>query len=267
LTKRFTKRLGEAWSDLRAALIATETWVFLGTHDIRQRYRRSVLGPLWITISTAVLIGGLGVMYAGLFKMDVHDYIPYLAAGMITWSFMSVVITESCLVFTGAEGSIKAARIPLASYVLRLVWRNVLVFLHNAVVLVGVVLWFLPFNPMGLLQALVGLAVIGVFLFWLALAVGLLCARFRDIPLIVTNVLQVVFFMTPIMWKAEVLNSRMWIAEINPFYYMLELVRNPLLGQPLTWSLWGQVGVVLLATVAVSFLLFARFRSRIVYWL
>ncbi|MDH1630668.1 ABC transporter permease [Pseudomonas mosselii] len=267
MTKRFTKRLGEAWSDLRAALIATETWVFLGTHDIRQRYRRSVLGPLWITISTAVLIGGLGVMYAGLFKMDVHDYIPYLAAGMITWSFMSVVITESCLVFTGAEGSIKAARIPLASYVLRLVWRNVLVFLHNAVVLVGVVLWFLPFNPMGLLQALVGLAVIGVFLFWLALAVGLLCARFRDIPLIVTNVLQVVFFMTPIMWKAEVLNSRMWIAEINPFYYMLELVRNPLLGQPLTWSLWGQVGVVLLATVAVSFLLFARFRSRIVYWL
>lgn len=267
MTKRFTKRLGEAWSDLRAALMATETWAFLGTHDIRQRYRRSVLGPLWITISTAVLIGGLGVMYAGLFKMDVHEYIPYLAAGMITWSFMSVVITESCLVFTGAEGSIKAARIPLSSYVLRLVWRNILVFLHNAVVLVGVVLWFLPFNPMGLLQAVVGLAVIGVFLFWLALAVGVLCARFRDIPLIVTNILQVVFFMTPIMWKAEVLNSRMWIAEINPFYYMLELVRNPLLGQPLTWSLWGQVGVVLLATVTVSFLLFARFRSRIVYWL
>ncbi|MFJ3157100.1 ABC transporter permease [Pseudomonas protegens] len=267
MSKRFSKRVSEAWSDLCAALVATETWVFLGTHDIRQRYRRSVLGPLWITISTAVLIGGLGVMYAGLFKMDVHDYIPYLAAGMITWNFMSLVISESCFVFTGAEGSIKAARIPLSSYVLRLVWRNILVFMHNAIVLVGVVLWFLPFNPMNLLQALIGLAVIGVFLFWIGLLVGLLSARFRDIPLIVSNILQVVFFMTPIMWKAEVLNSRMWIAEINPFYYMLELVRNPLLGQALTWSLWSQVIVILLATAAVSFFLFARFRTRIVYWL
>lgn len=267
MSKRFSTRVGDAWRDLCAAMVATETWAFLGSHDIRQRYRRSVLGPFWITLSTAVLIGGLGVMYAGLFKMNVHDYIPYLAAGMITWNFMSLVINESCFVFTGAEGSIKAARMPLSSYVLRLVWRNLLVFLHNAVVLVGVVLWFLPFNPMGLLLAVVGLAVIGVFLFWLALLVGLLSARFRDIPQIVANVLQVVFFMTPIMWKADVLNDRMWIAEINPFYYMLELVRNPLLGQPLTWSLWGNVGVVLLATAAVSFLLFARFRTRIVYWL
>ncbi|WP_158288766.1 MULTISPECIES: ABC transporter permease [unclassified Pseudomonas] len=267
MSKRFSKRVSEAWVDLRSALIATETWIFLGSHDIKQRYRRSVLGPLWITLSTAVLIGGLGVMYAGLFKMDVNDYIPYLAAGMITWSFMTLVVTESCFVFTGAEGSIKAARIPLSSYVLRLVWRNILVFLHNAVVLVGVVLWFLPFNAMNLLMALVGLAVIGVFLFWLSLLVGLLCARFRDIPLIVSNVMQVVFFMTPIMWKADVLNSRMWIAELNPFYYMLELVRNPLLGQPLTWSIWSSVGLVVLATAIVSFLFFARFRTRIVYWL
>lgn len=267
MSKRFSQRLGDAWSDLRAALVATHTWVFLGSHDIRQRYRRSVLGPFWITLSTAVLIGGLGVMYAGLFKTDVRDYIPYLAAGLITWNFMSIVINESCFVFTGAEGSIKAARMPLSSYVLRLVWRNILVFLHNAVVLVGVVLWFLPFNPMSLLLAVAGLAVIGVFLFWLALLVGLLSARFRDIPLIVSNVMQVVFFMTPIMWKADVLNSRMWIAEINPFYYMLELVRNPLLGQPLTWSLWGNVGLVLLVTAVISFLLFARFRTRIVYWL
>jgi ABC-2 type transport system permease protein/lipopolysaccharide transport system permease protein len=259
--------MAEAWRDLVGALTATETWAFLGSHDIRQRYRRSVLGPLWITLSTAVLIGGLGVMYAGLFKMDVHDYIPYLAAGMITWNFMSIVINESCFVFTGAEGGIKAARIPLSSYVLRLVWRNILVFLHNAVVLIGVVLWFLPFDPIGLLLAVVGLAVIGVFLFWLALGVGLLSARFRDIPQIVANILQVVFFMTPIMWKADVLNTRMWIAEINPFYYLLELVRNPLLGQPVTAALWGHVGLILLGTAAVSFLLFARFRTRIVYWL
>lgn len=267
MRKTFSIRLGDAWKELRAALLATETWIFLGTHDIRQRYRRSVLGPFWITLSTAVLIGGLGVMYAGLFKMDVHEYIPYLATGMITWTFMSTVLNESCFVFTGAEGSIKASRMPLSSYVLRLLWRNMLVFLHNAVVLVGVTLWFLPFNPLGLLLAVFGLAVIGVFLFWLALLIGLLCARFRDIPQIVANVVQVVFFMTPIMWKADVLNSRMWIAEINPFYYMLELVRNPLLGQPMPLSLWCNVAVIVLVTASISFLFFARFRTRIVYWL
>lgn len=106
-----------------------------------------------------------------------------------------------------------------------------MVFLYNAVVLGGGVLWFLPFDPVNLLPALAGLAVIGGFLFRLSLLVGRLSARFRDIPLIVSNMLQVVLFMTPIMWRADALNSR-WIAEINPFYYMLELVRNPLLGQP-----------------------------------
>lgn len=257
----------EAAGDLSNALRATETWLFLGWHDIRQRYRRSVLGPFWITISTAMLIGGLGVMYAGLFHMDVAHYIPYLAAGMITWNFMAAVINESCFVFMGAEGSIKSGRIPIASYVLRLVWRNVIIFLHNAVVLFAVVFWFLPFNPAGLAMAVLGLAITAVFLFWLALLVGLLSARFRDIPQIVANVLQVVFFMTPIMWRADVLKHHQWIAKINPFFYMLELVRNPLLGEPFDAMLWRSVAAVMLATGFASFVFFSRFRARIVYWL
>lgn len=117
MTKRFTKRVSDAWNDLRCALIATEIWGFLGSAAVST----SVLGPLWPTLSTAVLIGGLEAMYAGLFKMDVRDYIPYLAACLITWSFMALVSNESCFVFTGAEGSIKVARVPLSSYVLRLV--------------------------------------------------------------------------------------------------------------------------------------------------
>ncbi|PMS12503.1 ABC transporter permease [Trinickia caryophylli] len=259
--------MAEAAGDLRKALNATETWVFLGWHDIRQRYRRSVLGPFWITLSTALLVAGLGVMYAGLFHQDVAHYIPYLAAGLITWNFMAAVINESCFVFMGAEGSIKSGQIPIASYVLRLIWRNVIIFAHNAVVLLAVVLWFRPLSLTGLAMAVVGLAIVAVFLFWLALLVGLLSARFRDIPQIVANVLQVVFFMTPIMWRADVLKNREWIAELNPFFYMLELVRNPLLGERFDPVLWQSVAAVMLATAFLSFAFFSRFRSRIVYWL
>ncbi|WP_158602087.1 ABC transporter permease [Pararobbsia silviterrae] len=267
MKRTFSMRIAEAGKDLWAALTTTETWAFLGWHDIRQRYRRSVLGPFWITISTAVLVSGLSVMYAGLFRMTLRDYIPYLASGMITWSFINTVINESCLVFMGSEGSIKNGQMPITSYVLRLVWRNMIVFMHNAVVLVVVVLIFLPFRPLGLLESLLGLVIVGIFLFWVALLVGLLSARFRDIPQIVTNVLQVVFFMTPIMWQASVLKNHIWIAQINPFFYMLELVRNPLLGVDSGGMLWLQVTGVVALTACISFLLFARFRSRIVYWL
>ncbi|WP_206951408.1 ABC transporter permease [Trinickia acidisoli] len=267
MQKSLSTRMAEAARDLVKALRATETWLFLGWHDIRQRYRRSVLGPFWITISTAMLVGGLGVMYAGLFHMDVSHYIPYLAAGMITWNFMAAVITESCTVFMGAEGSIKSGQIPISSYVLRLIWRNVIIFMHNAVVLIAVVLWFLPFKPLGLALSVFGLFITSIFLFWLALLVGLLSARFRDIPQIVANVLQVVFFMTPIMWRADVLKHHIWIAKVNPFFYMLELVRNPLLGEAFNWHAWVGVAAVQVATILVSFVFFSRFRSRIVYWL
>lgn len=241
--------------------------MFLGWHDIRQRYRRSVLGPFWLTISTAVLIGGLGLMYSEIFHLQIAEYLPYLSVGLIVWNFIQSVILDSCFVFTGAEGSIKTAQLPISSYVLRLIWRNFVIFLHNSVVLFIVIAWFGHITPLGVLSALAGLLVICFILFWLALLIGLTSARFRDIPQIVTNGTQIIFFLTPVMWRADLLKARAWMAEINPFYYMIELVREPLTTGLASAVIWERTGLFLLGLMAITILAFAKYRKRIVYWL
>src|SRR5258708_32822844 len=82
--------------DLLSAFEAWPLWTMLGWNDIRQRYRRSTLGPLWITLSMAVFIGVLGVIYSRIFHVEVDIYLPFLTAGYVTWGFIAQVINESC---------------------------------------------------------------------------------------------------------------------------------------------------------------------------
>ena len=112
-----------------------------GWTDILQRYRRSLLGPFWITLSAGAMIGGIGLLYSQLLKQPTADYLPFLAAGLITWFFISAVINEGCSVFIGAEHMIKQVRLPFTVHVLRVVFRNLVILLHNLLVLVPVYLW------------------------------------------------------------------------------------------------------------------------------
>jgi ABC-type polysaccharide/polyol phosphate export permease len=242
-------------------------WGLLGWSDILQRYRRSVLGPLWITMSMAVLITALGMLYAVLFELDLTDYLPFLAIGFILWGLVAGMITEGCTVFIDAEGVIKQLSVPISVHVYRIVWRNLLIFAHNVVVFFVVAVIFSV--PMGwsAFLALFGLAILLANGLWLGLLLGLLCTRFRDATPIVASIMQLSFFLTPIIWKPEMLPDRAIFLMINPFYHAIELVRAPLLGgsvEPLSWA----VGIGLaIAGLALALPLVGYYRARLVYWL
>lgn len=259
-------RIAKARADLSEGLRRWELWGSLGWHDIRQRYRRSMLGPFWITLSMGIMVGAMGFVYAELFNQNIRDYLPFLALGIIIWGFISTPILEGCNVFIGSEGVIRQLRAPLSVHVLRMMWRNVIILGHNMVIYVVLLAVFGIWpGPTGLL-ALPGLLILCLTGVWTSLLAGLLSARFRDIPYITGSIIQIIFFVTPVLWGVDQLKNKL-IAELNPFYHLVESVRMPLLGHvpPLeTWATGlGVTAVGWLVTLA----LFVRFRERIAYWI
>jgi len=262
----YRNHLALAVKDFKDGVSSIYVWPMLGWLEIKQRYRRSVLGPFWLTISTGALIGGMGPLYGRLFGLDISTYFPYLAISFIVWFLIANMVNDACTVFISAEGFIKQIKLPLTVYILRMVWKNLIIFAHNLVIVFLVLLFWPPAIDWHVLLIPLGVLFIAINGIWIGICLGLLCARFRDIPQIVSSLVQVAFFLTPVMWKPDMLGRHQWAAAWNPFYHFLEVVRAPLVGAATNWFSWALVLGITVIGYTAAFLLFARFRVRIAYW-
>jgi lipopolysaccharide transport system permease protein len=262
----FADRSRLAIQDLATAASMWRLCWTLSWLDITLRYRGSVLGPFWLTFSTALMVGSMGFLYAALFHMDLHLYLPFLALSIVLWNFVATLVTDSCICFTSAEAMIRSMRMPFTLYGGRVVIRNLLVLGHNVVVVVVVDL-LLRINP-----GPVALLAIPAFLLWLVVALalamllGALCARFRDIPPIVGSVMQMAFFVSAVIWRPSQLKEHEYLLLFNPFFSLLEIVRAPLLGEVPSLGVYVSALTASAGIVVVSWLLFARVRGRIAFW-
>jgi lipopolysaccharide transport system permease protein len=239
----------------------------LGWLDIKLRYRGSWLGPFWLTLSTAVMIGALGVLYAALFHMNVHDYLPYLALSQVLWAFLATLIADGCTCFTASEPLILSIRMPLSVHALRVLVRGLLILAHNVVVIVGVDIYFAVWPGTVLALAIPGLLLWMVDALALSLLLGAVGARFRDIPPIVASVVQIAFFVTPVIWKPMQLGDRAWILPYNPFFAVLDIVRAPMLGELPGAMSWLMAAVYSTLLLGFTWWLFTRARGRVAFWL
>jgi len=259
--------LVDGFDDLTGGILAWPIWMRLGWNDIRQRYRRSVLGPFWITLSTAIFISFLGLIYSRLFGIDVATYLPYLAIGYIIWIFISSTTTECCSAFHENQNIILQRKLPFSIYIFKNLWRNNIVLAHNIILVVAIYLIF-KINPGArVLLALPGFFVLCLNQLWLGIVLAILNTRFRDVVQIVTSIVQITLFATPILWPISRIGNARLIADINPVYHFIQLIRAPLLGElpeALSW-------IVALSTVTLGILcaiwLLNRTSKRIVYWL
>ena len=256
-------------ADIAAGLKRYSLVGMLGWQDVRQRYRRSALGPFWLTISMGVMIATIGIVFGQIFSSPIRDYLPFLAIGMVFWAFISAVILEGCTGFIAAEGIIKQLPIPLFVHILRLVWRNIIILGQNLVIIpltflaVGKPLFWSSFLSVG------GLAILAINLTWMALLLAVLCARYRDLPQTVASILQVIFYLTPIMWMPSLLPQRagVHLLNLNPFYHFLEIIRGPLVGQMPSMTNWlASLGVAIVGW-ALALAVYGRYKRRIAYWL
>ena len=254
--------------DLAESFERWQLWWLLGYNDVRQRYRRSRVGQLWITISMGIFVIAIGPVYALLFNTELKEFLPYLTVNIVVWGFISSMINDACTAFIQSDGYIRQERLPKIGFLYRILVRNLLILGHNALLIPLVFIAFgKPVGPVALL-AIPGLIIVTVNCVLMALFLATICARFRDFPQIVSNVVQVAFFLTPIFWqKKQILADYHFVVDFNPFASLLSVVSSPILGKVPTMFEYGMCLVMTLVVGLVAVPFFARYRARIVYWL
>nr|WP_255616505.1 ABC transporter permease [Microvirga puerhi] len=256
-----------ATNDLVVGLLDWPLWSRLGWYDVVARYRRSWVGPLWMIATTIIFVVSLGIVYSVLFKIAIKDYMPFVALGTVIWTYISAVTSESLQTFVEAEVYMKQVNRSPIVYCCRVVWRNTIIFGNQLIVALLVAVVFGKFSIYYFPLAVLGLVILIVQGVWINILLGVLGTRFRDLGPLVQNLIQICFFVTPILWQPDSLGSNRWIAEINPAYHLIQILRAPILGQtPEAVSYIAVIGLTVVG-FGVAFYFYQKFRHRIVYWL
>lgn len=241
-------------------------WMLLGWSEIRQKYARSKIGPFWLTISMAVMITALGFLYGSLFKTDLKDYIPLLAIGFVFWAFISTTINEGCAAYISAGSYIRQVSLPRGIFIYQTIWRNLIILAHNFIIVILVLVFFKINFLQNFHVFIFGFILVLWNISWITSLLALLCARFRDLPQIVASIIQVVFYITPILFKKDMLEKYPLIIDLNPFSHFIEVIRSPLLGgevNNLSWIFCIFMGII---GTFISLLMHGKYRTRIPYW-
>ncbi len=242
-------------------------WYLLALHDVKGRYRRSIIGPFWITLTSLLFIGGLGLVYSRLLNLDLKEYLPFLACGIIAWTFILTFVNEGASAIINSAHIIKQISMPIMVHVMRVAFRNTLIFLHSWVILIPLLMWYGYLTIYGLLCSMLGIALVVFTLTPLAALLAVACARYRDILPMISSGMQLLFFVTPVMWHPGQLAGLTDVIKYNPFVYLIDVIREPMLNgvfPPGAAVLVFIMGVVLWATALTT--LFIN-RKKIPYWL
>src|SRR5262249_16735979 len=170
-------------------------------------------------------------IWAPLFKTDVRSYLPFLAAGLVSWTFATALISEGCTTYTAGVNLITQLNFPYTVLNFMVVWRNIIVFFHNILIVIVVVIALkIPVDWQTLLL-IPGLIIVAVNGAWMTILFGMIAARFRDVPPLVGNIITLLMFITPIFWFSHQLGAGAQpIVTYNFMYHLVEVMRAPMLG-------------------------------------
>ena len=239
---------------------------YIAWSDTRARYKRSVIGPFWLVLSTLIGVGGLAVVWGALMNADMAVFVPSLAIGLVLWQIISGSVTESVRAFTDDAAIIKNIKTPPLRISLQLLFRQIINLLHNMVLVVLVLAVFPRLLSPTALFAIPGLILVLINLLWVIHVLGFLGARFRDLDPLVSAIMPMLFFMSPVLYRSHELGAHAFIMRFNPLSYFVEIVRDPLLGHRPDALTYG--AVVIMAVVGWSLTLWMTHakKHRLAYW-
>ena len=234
--------------------------------DTKARYRRSVLGPFWLVLGTGIGVAGLGFLWSALLKVDRTSFIPSLTIGLVVWQLIAGCVTESPTVFTRNAAVIRNLKTPYLIFPVQLLLRQLINFGHNLIVVLVVLIIFPP--PLSYVQLLIipGFLLLIGNLLWIALMIGMLGSRFRDLEQLIGAFMPVLFFLSPVIYRPHQLGIKENIVWLNPFSYMISLIRDPIQGfAPPNFVYLVSFGMLVIGWI-VSLLLLSRKHGRIAFW-
>lgn len=248
--------------------LVPSTPFFLAWQDVRQSYRRSALGPFWLTLGMGVQIAAIGLVFGLIFGSPLEVFFPFLAVSLILWSFISSAILDGSMAFIAGESILRQLPMPQYSHVLRSIWKNVIMLAHNIVILPVVFLVFLKVPNWNLLLLIPGFALTTVFLFSASYILAVVTTRFRDMQQIISSVMTVMFYVTPVIWQPTLIPAGIahLLLGLNPLYHFLQIIRNPILGQAPTVENWGLAIVMALVAGLAAYFIARKYKNRLAYW-
>lgn len=263
-------QIGGARWDVISGFVNWRLWAFLGLQDIRQRYRRSSFGPLWLMLGLGVTVLGIGILYSAILKTAPGNYVPFLAISLLLWNFFLPVVLESTGLFQSAAGTLRSIQIPYSSFVLRCITRNLIVAAHCVIVVVAAFVYYrYPVHLVALL-AIPGLILLIANLYWISLSLSLICARYRDVGQIVQYTMSLALFLTPVIWipsKQTQNVSASIFTTLNPLYHLLQIVRSPIFDGRTAGDSFVFCLVMLVLGLSATYFAFRRFRPLVIYWI
>ncbi|MCX7358001.1 MAG: ABC transporter permease [Alphaproteobacteria bacterium] len=248
----------------------------LALSDVYSKYQRTILGPMWIVLGQAATIAGFVVVFSGLFKADPETYALYLAAGIPVWTLISSYLVEMPATFIQTRGFIESFELPWLTQIWRRSITYVVIFLHQLIPLIVVMIWLStrPGAPnvgalfhVEMLYVIPALLVVMVAGTGIGIVLAVFGARYRDLQPAMGIVSSFLFFVSPVMWRAEQLDVNQWVVRYNPFHYIIDLVREPLLGRAPSIETWLVAIAVAFGLMIFGFVCFAMSRRRLYYWM
>jgi ABC-type polysaccharide/polyol phosphate export permease len=258
------------FEDLVGGLHKWRLWGRLGWLDVKRRYRRTIIGPFWTSVSLLIFVMVMSAVGSGLLSRETKEYLPFLLAGMVVWFLLSSIIQESGTAFVAGAGLLRQMRFDYSTLVYALLWRNLIVFFHNMIIYFIIFLIYAPQK----LTIVNLLAIPGIFIIllngaWIVILAGMLASRFRDLQQMIQSLLQISMFVTPLFWPPESLSGlrRIIFVGLNPLYHLLSIARDPLLGNMPRLNNYIAALVITAVGWTLTLYMFKHFRKRISYWL
>jgi ABC-type polysaccharide/polyol phosphate export permease len=249
--------------DFAAGLRHWRFWGSLAGHDIKSRYSRTWLGPMWTLANLVFFVVVIGFLYTKIMNREPIQYIPHLAVGWIVWAFVSNCILNGCNALLNGRRLIKEISLPLSIHLYRVLCRNLIILLYHSPLLLVVLFLFPQDVSLKIPALIVSLFLIVANTLWIVVLLSVLCTKYQDVFEIMTNVIRMMFLLTPIIWTPDMIGSPTPVLDLNPFYHVIEVFRGPLLGEwprPISW--WTLVAGLAFGWPLALYVL-ARFRDRI----
>ena len=243
-------------------------WHLLGSKELRNRYMRSKLGQLWLTLSSAIMIGVMGLVWSLLFKQPVHVLLPFFGVSLIMWNFMSQVLIECTGIFTAHSQFYRNQKMNFAVSVYSVIYKNTIIVGYNLIIIaILIVVFGIPVN-WHLLQIVPAFLLTWLMLLWVGYILAMACVRYRDLIQVVANWMLLLFFLTPIMWKPDFLPQEYhFLIEYNPLAQFLEILRNPFLGRPASEFAWLTSAAIAIGGALLALPIIGRYQRRVIYWM
>lgn len=242
-------------------------WIVLAFNDIKMRYKKSWIGIGWLSLSMTLLLGAKLVVFGQFTAKSISFFSVYLATGLLVWRFIVGTVMDGSSVYLSAAGWIKTEPMPLTVYVFQMVFRNLVILLYSSIPVILVLLYFKSFSEQFFLLFIPVMLVYILNSVWIGIFLGIICTRYRDLAHLIQTLIQIMFFLTPVIWVASDLGKFEEYVKWNPFSHFLAIFRDPLLHEPIPILSWKVVIVITLVGWIAAIILHNRFRRNVVFWL